>query len=127
MWKMQLTTKQTNETILQSVSWQLQGMNTTIEKWKLRMKIIIEEWTKNSPQWNMLEDPHRRRNDTKANGMEGNNSQEDQNQRRAVVTGFHDDTTAQEVQDTLKEVIMTIGKMSNKTDHTCILAIQRHR
>ena len=41
--------------------------------------------------------------------MEGSNSQEDQNQRRAVVTGFHDDTTAQEVQDTLKEIITTIG------------------
>ena len=40
----------------------------------------------------MFEDPDRRRNDTKANDMEGRNSQQDQNQRKAVVTGFHDST-----------------------------------
>ena len=57
----------------------------------------------------MLEDPDSRRSETKANDMEGNNSQEDQNQGTAVVTGFHDDTTVQEVHDTLKEVITTIG------------------
>ena len=62
----------------------------------------MEEWM------TLQEDFDRRRNDTKANDMEGKNSQEDQNQRKAVVTGFHDDTTTQEVQDTLKEIILTI-------------------
>ena len=41
----------------------------------------------------MLKDPNNRGSEMKANGMEGNISQEDQNQRRAVVAGFHDDTT----------------------------------
>ena len=80
----------------------------------------------------MLEDPkQQRRSETNANDMEGTNSQEGQNQRRAVVTGFHDDTTVQEVQDTLKEIRTTIGmpmdQVSNQADHTCVFAIQRQR
>ena len=80
----------------------------------------------------MLEDPDRRRNDTKANDMEGKNSQEDQNWRKTVVTGFHDDTTTPEVQDTLKEIMdhrnvngTYSDQVSKKADHTCILAIHR--
>ena len=42
------------------------------------------------------------------NDIEGINSQEDQNKKRIVVTGFHDDTTEQEVQDILREIIITI-------------------
>ena len=80
----------------------------------------------------MLEDPDRRRNDTKANDMEVDSSQE--NQRKAVVTGFLDDTRAQEVQDKLKDhndhrnVIGTDSdQVSHKADRTCILPIQRQR
>ena len=40
---------------------------------------------------------------TKTNDTEGNNSQEDQNKRGAVVTGFHDDTTHAE------EIITSMG------------------
>ena len=67
----------------------------------------------------MLEDLDRRKNDTKAHDMEGNNSQGDQNQRKAVVAGFHDDTTAQEVQDTLKEIITTIGMSTDQIQIKC--------
>ena len=51
-------------------------------------KTTTEEWTRKSTQWNKgwLDDPDRRRSDTKAIDMESKNSQEDQNQRRAVVT-----------------------------------------
>ena len=122
MEKMQLMTKQTNETMLQSVGSQLQGMITTIEKVKVEneelqkygRKITIME-----QRMAMLEDRYRRRSDTKANDMEGNNSQEDQNQRRAVVIGVHDDTTTQEVQDTLKEIIMTIGMSMEQIQIKC--------
>ena len=51
--------------------------------------------------------------------MEGNNSKEDQNQRRAVVTGFHDDTTEQEVQDVLKETKTTIGMSMDQVQIKC--------
>ena len=57
----------------------------------------------------VLEDPNNRGSEMKENDMEGNKTQVDQNQRRAVVTGFHDDTTEQKVQDILKETITAIG------------------
>ena len=66
----------------------------------------------------ILEDPDRRRRDTKANDMEGKNSQEDQNQGRAL-TGFHDDKTSQEVQDTLKVIITTIGTSMEQIQIKC--------
>ena len=88
--------------------------------------IVTEEWTKkiNTMEQRMtkLEGPDRRRSDTKANDIEGKNSQADQNQRRAVVTGFHVDTTTQEVQDTLTEIITTIGMSMEQIQinmHSC--------
>ena len=62
----------------------------------------------------MLEDPNSRGSETKANDMEGNKTQEDQNQRTAVMTGFHDDTTQQEEQETLKETITAIGMSTDQ-------------
>ena len=67
----------------------------------------------------MLEDPNSRGSETKANDVEGNNSQEDQNQRRAVVTGFHEDITEQEVQDTLKEIITTMEMLMDQNQIKC--------
>ena len=68
----------------------------------------------------MLEDTNSRGSGTKTNDNgRGNYSQEDQNARRAVVTGFHDDTTAQEVQDMLKEIITTIGKRMGHIQIKC--------
>ena len=61
----------------------------------------------------MLEDPNNRGSDTIANDVECHKTQEDQNQRRAVVTRLHDDTTEYEVQ--------------NKFKSTCIPASHRHR
>ena len=61
----------------------------------------------------MLVDPNNRGSETKANYVECNKTQEDQNQRRAAVTGFHDDTTEQEVQHLLKETVIMEG-MSTK-------------
>ena len=83
----------------------------------------------------MLEDPNNRGSEVKANDMEGNKTQGDQNQRRAVVTGFHDDTTAQEVQDVLKrnhnyDTNVNGSKseqMSSQADNTCVLAVHRQR
>ena len=50
------------------------------------------------------------------NDVECQKTQEDQNQKRAVLTGVHDDATEQEVQHLLKETIFTIG-MSMKQIH----------
>ena len=67
----------------------------------------------------MLEDPNRKGSETKVKDMEGNKTQEDQNQRRAVVAGFHDDTTVQQVQDILKEIITTIGMSMDQFQTKC--------
>ena len=47
----------------------------------------------------MLKGPNSRGSGTRTNDTEGSNAQENQNKKTAVVTGFHDDTTEQEVQD----------------------------
>ena len=51
MEKMQLMTKPTNETILQSVGSQLQGMNTTIENMKAENEDNYRRMDEKSPQW----------------------------------------------------------------------------
>ena len=67
----------------------------------------------------MLVDPNNRRSETKTNDAKCHKTQENQNQRRAVVTGFHDDTTAQEVQHLLKETFITIGMSMEQTQIKC--------
>ena len=67
----------------------------------------------------MLEDPNIRGSEMKANDTVGNKTQEDQNQRRSVMTGFHDDTTEQEVQDILEETIATIGMSTDQIEIQC--------
>ena len=120
---MQLMTKQTNETILQSVDSQLHGMNSTIGKMKVDIednyRRMVEKFTTMEERMTMLEDPDRRRSDMKANDVEAKKSQEKQNQRKAVVTRFHDDTTAQEVQDTLEEIITTTGMSMEQIQIRC--------
>ena len=46
-------------------------------------------------------------------------SQEDQNQRRAVATGFHDDMTEHEVQILLKETTVAIGMSMEQIQIKC--------
>ena len=67
-----------------------------------------EKITTMEKRMTMLEDPNNIGSGTKTNDTEGNNSEEDQNKKGAVVTGFHDDTTEQEVQDVLGEITTTI-------------------
>ena len=44
----------------------------------------------------------------KVNAEDYHKTQGDQNQRRAVATGFHDDTAEQEVEDLLKGTIVAM-------------------
>ena len=78
MANMQLVTKQTNETILQSVGSQLQGMNTTDEKMKVdiedKYRRMDEKITTLEGEMTLLEDHGSKRRDTNANDMEGKNA-----------------------------------------------------
>ena len=51
--------------------------------------------------------------------MQCQKTQEDQNQKRAVVTGFHDDTTDQEEQQQLKENVITMGMTMEHIQRKC--------
>ena len=55
----------------------------------------------------------------KANPENSHKTHEEQNQRRAVATGFQDDTTEQEVEDLLKETIVAIGIAMDKINIKC--------
>ena len=57
----------------------------------------------------LLEDSKNRVGETKVNVGDCQKTQEDQNQRRAVATGFHDEMTEQEVENLLKKTIVEIG------------------
>ena len=50
----------------------------------------------------------------KTNVDEFHKSQDDQNRRRAVAAGFHDDTTEQDDADLLKETIVATGMSMEK-------------
>ena len=63
-----------------------------------RYSRMNEKITTVEKRMTMLEDPNNRGSEMKANDMEGTKAQEEQYRRRAVVTGFHDHTTEQEVQ-----------------------------
>ena len=80
-----------------------------------RHSVMNEKITTVEKGMTMLEDPNNRGSEMKANDMEGTKAQEEQNQRRAVVTGFHDDTTKQEVQDILRETITTTGMSTDRS------------
>ena len=80
-----------------------------------RYSRMNEKITTVEKRMTILEDPNNRGSEMKANDMEGTKAQEEQNQRRAVVTGFHDDTTEQEVQDRLKETITTAGMSTDRS------------
>ena len=67
----------------------------------------------------VLEDPNNRGSETTANDVECHKTQEGENQRRAVVTGFHDDTTEQDVQHLLKESFIAIGKSTEQIQIKC--------
>ena len=56
----------------------------------------------------MLEDRSSRESEMKVNAEDYHKTQGDQNQRRAVATGFHDDTAEQEVEDLLKGTIVAM-------------------
>ena len=81
----------------------------------------------------MENDDHARTDDygeMKANDMEGNNSQEVQYQRRAVVVGFHDDTTEHEERNHNYDRNVNGSnshQVFNQAHHTCVLAIHRQR
>ena len=59
------------------------------------------------------------RTETKTNDVECHKTQEYHNQRRAVVRGFHDDTTEQEVQHLLNETLITIGMSMEQIQVKC--------
>ena len=114
MESMQFLTHQTNEA-LQSVGLQLRGANTNIDKLKEqndnKYNRMNEKITTMEKMMTMLEDPNERGSGTK--------TQEDQNKKRAVVTGFHDDTTQQEVQDMLREIITSIEMPIDQIQNKC--------
>ena len=74
-----------------------------------KYSIMNERITTMEKRMTMLEDPKNRGSQMKVNDVECHKTHEDQNQRRAAVTGFHDDTTEQEVQHLLRETFITIG------------------
>ena len=56
-----------------------------------------------------------------------NRSHDDQNQSKAVVTGFHSETSISEVEQFLKETIIEIGmsfENASRAEHTCIQSLQ---
>ena len=78
-----------------------------------------EKITTMDKRMTVLEDSHNRVGGTKVNVGDCRKTQEDQNQRRAVATGFHEDTTVQEVENLLKETIVEIGMSTEKTQIKC--------
>ena len=95
------------QTINDSVGPQLHGMNTTIAKMKEedddRYKQINERIANMEKKISDIDEKCEIRND------EPNRTHDDQNQGKAVVTGFHSETSESEVEQLQKETITEIG------------------
>ena len=91
-------------TISNLVGTQLRGMNSTIEKMKEegeeRYKQVNEIIVKMEKKLSMKDEA----NEIKAD--DSSKVHEDQNHGRAVATGFHGDTSEQEIERLLRETIM---------------------
>ena len=91
------------QTVNDSVGSQLNGINTTIAKMKEecddRYKQIHERIANMEKKISDTVEKCENRND------EPNRAQDDQNQGKAVVTGFHSETSESEVQQLLQETI----------------------
>ena len=74
------------------------------------------ESTKESPTWRKI--LHDRRDKLNKIG-EYNKVQEDQNHGKAVATGFHGDSTEQEVEQLLRETIAEIGMLTENVKIKC--------
>ena len=95
------------QTIKDSVGTQLHGMNTIIAKLKEecddRYKQINERIADMEKKISVIDEKSEKRND------EPNRAHDDQNQGKAVVTGFHSETSESEVEQQLREMITEIG------------------
>ena len=117
--------------ITSSVGLQVRGTNSTIEKMKDegddRYNRIDERIGNMEKKFSMIEEAS-----TTKTG-EYNKVQEDQNHGKAVATGFHGDSTEQEVEQLLRETIAEIGmstesvKIKCQTYHICFHIFQRQR
>ena len=94
-------------TITSSVGLQIRGMNSTIEKMKDegddRYNRIDERIANMERKFSMTEETSKKKHG------EYNKIQEDQNHGEAVGTGFHGDSTEQEVEQLLRETIAEIA------------------
>ena len=95
------------QTITDSVATQLQGMNTTIAKMKEegedRYKQINERIANMEKKISVMDEKSENRSD------ETNRTHDDQNQGKAVATGFHGETSESEVEQLLRETTTEIG------------------
>ena len=95
------------QTITNSVGTQLGGVNSTMEKMKEegeeRYKQINERIANMEKKFSMIDEA----NEIKAD--DSSKVHEDQNHGGAVATGFHGDTSEQEIERLLRETITEIG------------------
>ena len=110
---------QSNGRVLSSVSLQIQGMNTTIEKMKDdgddRYNKMNERITTMEKMMSVIEGSDKKVGETKVRVGEYYGTQEDQNQGRAVATGLH----KQEVEYQVRETIVEIGMSTEKFRIKC--------
>ena len=104
--------------ITNSVGFQIQGMNSTIEKTKDegedRYKRIDERIASMEKKFSMIEEET-----SKIKAGEFNKVQEDQNHGKAVATGFYGDSTEQEVEQLLRETIAETGMSTENVEIKC--------
>ena len=113
MQRREVMMKQTSEIVLQSVNAQINGINSTINEMREgggnKRGKIDERFAEVEARLNRLEDTSSRTNATNMNVDEFHRIQEDQNERRAVATGFRDDTKEKEVETLPTSTIVEAG------------------
>ena len=114
MKRTEFVTKQTSETVLHSVNAQINGRNPTVNEMKggeSKFGKMDERFADLEAILNKLEDPS-----STTSAMNG--THDDQNRRRAVATGFRDDTTENEVETLLISTIVAAGMSKERFQST---------
>ena len=118
MQRMETMVHKTSGMVLQPVKTQINGTSSTInetrEEGESKLGKMDERFTAVEARLHRLEDATSRTNAMHTNDDEFHRMQEDQNKRRAVAIGFHDDTTEEEVETPVTSTIVDAGMLKDK-------------
>ena len=124
MQRMEYMVTQTSEPVMKLVGNQINDVNSTVKELRKDREVkfgkMDERFTKIEARINRLENHENRMNETTTNvAAESLRLQDVQNDRKAVATGFRDDSTEEEIEELLTYTIVAAGMSQERIKIKC--------